>query len=210
MPPLSHLVLTGFAGTTLTAVTKRRLERLAPGGVVLFRRNVGTPRELERLTGDLRNLLGRRTIVAIDQEGGRVARVRAPATVWPPLRVVGCARRRRRARRRSPRRPRAGRGRFRRRLRAGARRRLEPREPGDRRPLLWPRPAAVARLAIAFAPGSQDGGVLPCGKHFPGHGDTALDSHLDAARRSRARAASSSASSWRRSAPPSAPGSRCS
>jgi beta-N-acetylhexosaminidase len=39
-------------------------------------------------------------------------------------------------------------------------------------------PGMVGRLALAFARGLEDAGILPCGKHFPGHGDTALDSHL--------------------------------
>ena len=40
-------------------------------------------------------------------------------------------------------------------------------------------PAVVARLGAAFAGGLQRAGVMACGKHFPGHGDTTLDSHLD-------------------------------
>jgi beta-N-acetylhexosaminidase len=40
-------------------------------------------------------------------------------------------------------------------------------------------PARVIRAALAFAAGLRAGGVFPCGKHFPGHGDTTVDSHLD-------------------------------
>src|SRR6185369_7476325 len=55
-------------------------------------RNVGTPRELERLTRDLRRVLGPGALVAVDQEGGRVARLREPFTGWPPMRQFGGAR----------------------------------------------------------------------------------------------------------------------
>ena len=41
-----------------------------------------------------------------------------------------------------------------------------------------PTPEDVARLALAFADGMRDGGIIPCGKHFPGHGDTETDSHF--------------------------------
>ena len=52
-----------------------------PWGVILFARNVDTPDKLRRLTGDIRDSMGRNTLIFVDQEGGRVQRLRAP--YWP-------------------------------------------------------------------------------------------------------------------------------
>ena len=73
---------------------------------------------------------------------------------------------------------RAGRGRHRRRLRPGPRRVVEPAQPGDRRPCLRhdARPRSPGSASRSRA-GLARGGVVPCGKHFPGHGDTVGDSH---------------------------------
>lgn len=178
-PPISRLVLAGIAGTSLSGEERRRLARLRPGGIVLFRRNVGTVEELCALTGELRAVLGERAILAIDQEGGRVARLRAPFTGWPPMRAVG--------RHASASLARA----------VGARIGAELAAVGidcdfapvldvdsnPANPIIGDRsfgrdPRAVARLALAFAAGLASRGVLACGKHFPGHGDTDQDSHL--------------------------------
>jgi beta-N-acetylhexosaminidase len=176
---LSHLVVTGFDGTSLSAATRRRLERCKPAGVVLFRRNVGSPRELARLTRELRAVLGRGGLIAIDQEGGRVARLKPPFTIWPPMRTVGLTRDAGMARR-------VGRAIGRELSAAGINCNFAPvldvdSEPEN--PVIGDRsfaddPSVVARLGIALAAGLLDAGVVPCGKHFPGHGRTSLDSHL--------------------------------
>ena len=179
MPGLSHLVLTGIPGTSLTAATRRRLARLDPGGVVLFRRNIGSVPELARLTLDLRRLMGRQALLAIDQEGGRVARLKEPFTIWPPMREVGNTRRADVARA-------VGRVLGSELAAAGFNVDFAPVLDVDTNPAnpvigdraFAPDPSLVARLGVAFAAGLEEGGVLPCGKHFPGHGDTALDSHL--------------------------------
>ena len=54
-----------------------------------------------------------------------------------------------------------------------------PRQPGDRRALVRQRPGAGAAHVAAFVEGLQQGGVAACAKHFPGHGDTRTDSHLE-------------------------------
>ena len=176
---LSQLVLTGVPGTHLTAAVRRRLERLRPGGIVLFARNVASPAQVAALTAALRKLLGPTTVIAIDQEGGRVARLKPPFANLPPMRHVGAIGSAALARA-------AGRAVGDELLAAGINLNFapvldvdsNPRNPviGDR--AFSARPATVARLALAYAAGLADAGVLACGKHFPGHGDTARDSHL--------------------------------
>jgi len=116
----------------------------------------------------------------VDQEGGRVARLRAPFTEWPPMSVLG----------------RAGdvslASRFAVALAAELRAvgvtldyapvldiHTNPTNPiiGDR--ALAGTAEVVARLGAAIIGSLQRAGVAACGKHFPGHGDTSVDSHLD-------------------------------
>lgn len=176
---LSRLVVTGLDGPRLDARSRRRLERLAPGGVILFRRNVEDPAQVRALTRDVRAVLGPRAIVSLDQEGGRVQRLRAPFTEWPPMRRIGAAGSPALARQ-------VGRILGREVAAAGFDCDFAPVLDVDSNPaspVIGDRsfhraPVAVARLALAFAAGLRDAGVLACGKHFPGHGDTEVDSHL--------------------------------
>jgi beta-N-acetylhexosaminidase len=72
----------GFAGPALTDDERRFFRDADPAGFILFRRNCETPDQLQRLTDSLRDLTGRADLpILIDQEGGRVARMRPP--VWP-------------------------------------------------------------------------------------------------------------------------------
>jgi beta-N-acetylhexosaminidase len=155
------------------------------GAIVLFKRNLvldGEGRcDLGALVALCETLRAGGGLVAIDQEGGRVQRVKEPATVWPPMMAfdriaddTGLAEQVGRA--------------------MGDELRAlgididfapvldvhtNPANPiiGDR---AFGRDAGtVSRRALAFARGLAAAGVLACGKHFPGHGDTATDSHLE-------------------------------
>lgn len=145
--------------------------------VVLFRRNVEDPPQLRALAASLHRLPWR-PLVAIDHEGGRVTRLGAPFTAFPAAAEIG----------------RAGAGAAR---AVGEAIGLELASAGidvDFAPVLdvgatdgsstlgdraFGRDAAtVAAAGVAFASGLLAGGVLPCGKHFPGHGATSADSHL--------------------------------
>ena len=77
----------GLLGTELTAAERDFFRAVDPWGFILFARNVESPDQLRRLTGDLREAVGRDAIITIDQEGGRVQRMRAPhwAEWAPPL-----------------------------------------------------------------------------------------------------------------------------
>jgi beta-N-acetylhexosaminidase len=176
-----QLLFAGFEGPEVPADLAGLVEAGRVGGVVLFARNVESPAQTRRLVAELHGLAPaeRPLCVAIDQEGGRVQRLRAPWTEWPPLRALGEAG--------SPR----DTARF---ARALGRELADlgidldfapvvdvdtnPRNPviGDRS---FSRDAAVVgRHAAAFIEALQAEGVAACAKHFPGHGDTSEDSHL--------------------------------
>ena len=74
--PLGQLLLLGVPGTTLDTDTAERFRRVQPGGYILFARNIESPGQLRRLIDDLRAVSEIEPIVTIDQEGGRVSRLR--------------------------------------------------------------------------------------------------------------------------------------
>ena len=181
----ARAVILGCAGPALAAEERRFLADADPWGFILFARNVEAPDQLARLTAELRAAVGREAPILIDQEGGRVARLRGPAwREWLPA-LDEC--------RRQP--GLAGRVaamRLRYRLIAA-----ELRAVGidvDCAPVLdlaraethaivrdrayGDDPAEVAAVGRAVAEGLLAGGVLPVMKHVPGHGRATLDSHL--------------------------------
>lgn len=153
------------------------------GGVILFSRNIEVPEQVAELAAES-EALGRTSPawVSVDQEGGRVARLKEPFTRWPPMATLG----------------RAGQDserlaeRF---ARALAMELLavgitldyapvldihtNPKNPviGDR--ALAERAEDVARLGRVIIRALQGAGLAACGKHFPGHGDTSTDSHFE-------------------------------
>lgn len=73
---LGQLLLTGVPGPELDAETASRIQRIQPGGFILFGRNIRSPEQVRKLIDDLRNLCAIEPFVTIDQEGGRVSRLR--------------------------------------------------------------------------------------------------------------------------------------
>ncbi|MFM7245710.1 MAG: glycoside hydrolase family 3 N-terminal domain-containing protein, partial [Planctomycetaceae bacterium] len=73
---LGQLLLVGIPGPALNADTAALLRRVQPGGFILFGRNIQSPEQLRRLTDDLRDLSAVEPVITIDQEGGRVSRLR--------------------------------------------------------------------------------------------------------------------------------------
>ena len=73
---LGQLLLTGVPGPELDAATAATFRRLQPGGYILFGRNIQTPAQLRKLIDDLRGLSAVEPIITIDQEGGRVSRLK--------------------------------------------------------------------------------------------------------------------------------------
>ncbi len=188
---IGRLFTVGIPSGTLDAQTCRRLEALHVGGVILFRRNVGTPDEIAALTRALHRLPSQ-PLVAIDHEGGRVQRLGEPFTRFPPAAAVG--------RRHDPDLAfEIGRAMAEELAGVGIDINFAPVLDVHSNPLnpvigdraFGTEPAPVAAMGIALMRGLLAGGVIPCGKHFPGHGDTLADSHLElpVVRRSRAQLA---------------------
>ena len=73
---LGQLLLMGVPGTELTPEVASRLKKLQPGGFILFGRNIQSPQQLRKLIDDLRDLSDIEPFITIDQEGGRVSRLR--------------------------------------------------------------------------------------------------------------------------------------
>ena len=73
---LGQLILTGVPGKELDSRAERLFQRVQPGGFILFGRNIESPAQLRKLIDDLRGLSEIEPIITIDQEGGRVSRLR--------------------------------------------------------------------------------------------------------------------------------------
>src|ERR1041384_1216794 len=84
----ASLFTVGFYGKSVTDDLRGLIAR-GVGGVIFFARNVGTPEEVLELNRDIKRTAGRPLLIAIDQEGGQVARLRAGFTDIPPMRAVG-------------------------------------------------------------------------------------------------------------------------
>jgi beta-N-acetylhexosaminidase len=178
---VGQLALVGFAGYSVPHDLRLFAREFDLGGVVLFARNVEAPEQVSEVARDVETLVDELPLwVSTDQEGGRVARLKMPFTVWPPMATLG----------------RSGDSalaeRFARALAAELKavgisldftpvldidtNRANP-VIGDR--ALSERAEDVARLGAAIIRTLQAEGIAACGKHFPGHGDTSTDSHHD-------------------------------
>jgi len=178
----------GFGGLALTADEMQFFRDAQPAGYILFRRNIDDRDQLRRLTDQLRALEGHDEVpILIDQEGGRVARMRPP--VWPafpsaeafdrlyqlaPSSAIEAARVNARA---------LGLMLHEAGVTINCLPMLDVRQPGatdivgDR--ALGSEPMQVAALGRAILDGLASAGVLGVIKHIPGHGRALVDSHLE-------------------------------
>src|SRR5687768_14889014 len=87
---VARLICIGFHGQSVSAEARRMVER-GVSSVVLFTRNTGTARQVAELNTEIKSLAERPMLVAVDQEGGRVMRLRDGFTSVPSMRTVGQA-----------------------------------------------------------------------------------------------------------------------
>ena len=178
---VGRLAIAGFDGQTVPPELREMAREFDLGGVIYFARNIAEPAQVRELSRECSALKQEWPLwISVDQEGGRVARLKRPFTEWPPMITLG----------------RSGEDqvtvRFARALAdelAAVGINLDytpvldvhtnPRNPviGDR--ALSERAEDAARLGALMIRTLQDAGVAACGKHFPGHGDTSTDSHLE-------------------------------
>jgi beta-N-acetylhexosaminidase len=176
---LGQLVMLGLHGVDVPVEIRALAREFDLGGVVLFSRNVESPEQVAALAQDLSRLVEDPPLwVAVDQEGGRVARLKRPFTEWPPMATLG----------------RCGDSDLAERFADALAQELravgvnldfapvldvlthrDNPAIGDR--AIADTPDDVARLGATIIRALQAGGVAACGKHFPGHGDTSVDSH---------------------------------
>jgi beta-N-acetylhexosaminidase len=178
---IGQLVIAGFDGPTIPPEFREIAHEFDLAGVILFSRNVEAADQVAELSREVQALARELPLwVSVDQEGGRVARLRKPFTEWPPMRALGTA----------------GHDTLTNRFAAALAAELRAvgisldfapvldvntneRNPviGDR--ALSDRADVVAHLGRLIIEVLQGNGIAACGKHFPGHGDTSTDSHLE-------------------------------
>jgi beta-N-acetylhexosaminidase len=182
---IGQVMAVGFDGLEPEPGLIELIEKYHLGGVIIFSRNVGSPSQVRELTSRLQSAARASghpgLMVAVDQEGGRVARLTEDKgfTEFPGAMAMGASGSPENARR------------------IALAMALEMKTVGinvDYAPVLDVNnnpfnpiishrsfggdPDRVAAFGIAFMRGLMDGGVMPFGKHFPGHGDTSVDSHV--------------------------------
>ena len=176
-----QLAIAGFFGHAIPSELRQLAREFDLGGIILFARNVDSPEQVADLAREAQELAQELPLwVSVDQEGGRVARLKSPFTVWPPMATLGRSGDERLVER------------FARALAAELKAvgismdytpvldiLTNPANPviGDR--ALAGRADDVARLGSVIIRTLQAEGIAACGKHFPGHGDTGVDSHFE-------------------------------
>jgi beta-N-acetylhexosaminidase len=178
---IGQLFMVGILGETVTADERLHFQEYGFGGFVLFKRNCQDAGQIVSLCRDLWEMADELPpFIAIDQEGGRVHRLPLPFTHFPAAARMGD--------RGDPLLAyRAGRAAAAELALAGVNLNFAPVLDVNTNPdcpIIGDRafaadPQAVITLASSWAQGLRDGGIIPCGKHFPGHGAADKDSHFD-------------------------------
>lgn len=179
---LGQLLMVGFEGTEFSPEFRSFCQRYRPGGVILFARNFVNRQQLKQLCSDLQNWALTQSppiplLIATDHEGGRIQRFKEGFTILPPPgyistpeqahwtgKIIGAEL-----------------------ASVGINMNMAPLldiSSNPNNPIIGDRalsndPQEVIQLALPFIEGMQEKGVIAVGKHFPGHGDTDLDSHKD-------------------------------
>lgn len=182
---IGQLFITGLRDKVLTQDEGEFIITNNIGGVILFARNLESPKQIHELVTSVQNLRHKTRdklplFIGIDMEGGRVARLKTPFTNWPAAGKIGKIESTSVA--------------FKFSMAMASELRAvginldfapcvdvltNPKNTviGDRS--FSSDPETVAKLASAVVRGYIKGGIIPCAKHFPGHGNTLIDSHDD-------------------------------
>ena len=172
----------GFPGTTLSREFKELVREYRAGSVILFRENIVSSRQLRSLCGDIQELIlevtGQPAFIGIDQEGGMVTRLSPDLVNVPGNMAASAAGDPDTAYRLACITSRQMRG-------TGLNFNLAPAvdvNSNPANPVIGVRsygddPSRTAAFGAAAVRGYLKNGIMCCGKHFPGHGDTAVDSH---------------------------------
>jgi beta-N-acetylhexosaminidase len=179
-----HLVI-GLAGHSISSDEKSFIVKNNIAGVNLFGRNVSSPEQVQSLCAEIQALRTqvpskKPLFIAIDMEGGRVARLKAPFTQWPAMQNLGAFNSVEMG------------------YQFASSMSVELKACGinlnyspvldtftnPKNAIIGDRafssdPEIVAKVSQGVIAGFAGSGIIPCGKHFPGHGNTLLDSHLD-------------------------------
>src|SRR5437762_10596137 len=178
---VGQLLLVGVQGLELGVDEAKLLRRVQPGGFILFGRNIKTPEQLRKLVDDLRNLSLVEPIITIDQEGGRVSRLRLIGTEPPSAQQLRDRNDLVLVRRHGE--------------TTGQLLRLfgfnldlcpvldisfdDEADNSLRGRCYGKTVAQVIGLAGAFNDALREEGILSCGKHFPGYSAATIDAHHD-------------------------------
>lgn len=176
-----NFFIIGFEGTKLTADLEKKLKKLKPAGVILYDTNVDSKEQVQKLISDLKKLLGKDLIVSVDQEGGRVQRLRKICNNLPSLKATGIASHNSKI------------------DYASSHGKLLAKDlkalgfnlvfapcldvnSNAMNPIIGTRSFSsdadiVSKLGSKMLTAIQKSGVMPCIKHFPGHGGSSEDSH---------------------------------
>ena len=178
---IAQMFVVGVGAQELTGEERMAMEHYSFGGFILFGHNCCDPAQILSLTRALWDTRkGLPPFIAIDQEGGRVHRLPKPFTHFPPAAHIGKTGNAKLAYR-------AARATAEELAAVGINLDFAPVldvNSNPKNPVIGDRSfASDPQKVIAFGgqwiQGLRDGGIIPCGKHFPGHGDTDKDSHLD-------------------------------
>lgn len=178
---VGQLAIVGFDGKDVPVETRALAREFDLGGVIYFARNVESPEQVAEMSRSSHGLARETPLwISVDQEGGRVARLKRPFTEWPPMNTLG----------------RSGDEALARRFATALARELRAVginldyapvldiHTNAKNPVIGDRAFAekaedVARFARVVIRALQSEGIAACGKHFPGHGDTSTDSHME-------------------------------
>ncbi len=174
-----QLLMVGFDGVLASAQIRNLIEQRSIGGVILFARNCKDGDQVQNLCERLQQTSKIGLFIGIDQEGGRVMRLRDDKYRLPAARELAAF---------TEEEIQTKAGFLAKRLReAGININFAPVldvDSNPANPVIGDRSfattaAGVSQAALAFAEGQRKAKVISCGKHFPGHGDTDTDSHLE-------------------------------